>query len=223
MKTRTIVLFLLILQCNLVVAQKVDKDSLSIEIKQIKIVKSPWGLQFGFGISKFIYQAGTENWIGNHTSPDIKFILYHNNLSFGLNFKPWTVNPKNNLFVGGDTLSSFADLNPIKLELNIGYNYNVTNTTSIESYIGYLNSSFHVINQDVLQKKYNISSQHGITLGANINKYIEFLPYQYIVFYLNTNYNFSDYTKIHPSLGSSFYAIELGVAFKGWFKKTSFN
>ena len=223
MRKHVIAIIILILFCKSLLAQKVPNDTLSIKFKQIDVVRTSWGLEVGFGISKFTYDIGTKGWLGNHTSPDIKFTLFCENISFGFNFKPWTVNPAKELIAGGDTLSTFADLNPIKIELNIGYNYNLTNTISLQPYIGYLNSSFHVINEDVLKKKFSIASQPGITIGSNINKYLEFKPYQYTVIYLNLNYDFSDYTKIHSSLGKKFYAMEMGVAFKGWFTKTVYR
>ena len=197
------------------------QDTLVIESKTIKIIKSDWGARFNLGVSKFNYGAKTAGWLGNHAGPDLNLSIFYKNYRFGIGFKPWTVNPESELDFNGDTLTTFADLNPIKFEFLFGYNFNDLEFINIEPYVGYLINSFIVINEDVLQKKFDIPTQGGFTIGVTVfRKLFEFNPYDNFQIFINTNYNFVNFSKVNPSLDNNFWAFEIGISYQSWFTLT---
>ena len=218
-------LFFLLLGILLVVrsnGQRVQQNSFEIKQNVVKVVRTPWGLQLGAGPTKFYYDRKTEQYFGNHWSGDMKLAIYYENMSFSGGFRPMTVNVKEPLYFGGKELNELADLNVVKLDLMIGYNFNVLPMLSVEPYVGYLSTVFPVINQDVLNQVYNIPSARGASLGFNINKYFELSAFQYLVLSLNNNVGLSNYSYTHPMLGNSFYAISFGVAYKGWVTRNEY-
>ena len=199
-------------------AQNNVKDTLIVESKTFKIIKSDWGARLNVGASRFNYGEKTAGWLDNHYSPDFNLSLFYKNYRFGFGFKPWTVNPKTELQFDGDTLTTFAELNPIKFEFLFGYNYSDLEYVNIEPYIGFLINSFVVINEDVLKKKFDIPSQNGLTIGFSIyKKLFDFNLYDNIQLFVNTNYNFVDFSKVNPNLDSNFWAIEIGISYQSWF------
>ncbi|HEX2868160.1 MAG TPA: hypothetical protein VHO03_14035 [Ignavibacteriales bacterium] len=194
------------------------QDTIIVKSENIRIIKSDWAYRFNAGISKYNYGPKTAAWLGNHYGPDINFSIYYKNFRAELGFKPWTVNPNSELTFKNDTLSTFAELNPIKTEITIGYNLSYPHYFDIEPYIGYLHNSFVVINEDELKKKYDIPSKGGLTIGCSIFKEIfEYSPYQKLQLFFNSNYNFSDFSKVNSALDSNFMAFEIGISFQGSF------
>jgi hypothetical protein len=218
-KILTIIFLLSIL--SVCYSQTNFQDTLIIESKTFKIIKSDWGARFNLGISKFNYGDKTAEWLGNHASPDLNLSILYKNYRFGIGFKPWTVNPKSELEFNGDTLTTFANLNPIKFEFLFGYNFSDLEYVNIEPYIGYLINSFEVINEDVLQKKYDIPTQSGFTIGISVYKeLIDFNPYDNLQLFINTNYNFVDFSKVNSALDNNFWAFEIGITYQSWFTRT---
>ena len=212
------ILFIILISFSSIFAQSNTQDTLIVKSKKLKIIKSNWGAKLNIGISKYNYGTKTKKWLGNHYGPTFNLTLLYKNFRFGFGFKPWTVNPKEELSFNGNTLTTFAKLNPIKLELTLGYNFFLFSNINIESYLGYSNNSFHVINEDVIGKKYKITSTNGYTFGLNLYKDLfRFNPYDNMQVYLNFNYNFVDFSKVNSQLDKNFYGFIFGLSFQGWF------
>lgn len=181
------------------------------------------GIRFEIGISKYYYNEKTEQWLGNHGGPNFNFILTANKLNFGLRFKPWTINPKTELIFNSDTLPTYADLNPIKIDYYVGYSFDFNNNISIEPFLGFSQSIFSVINEDVLKKTYSIPNALGLITGVAFNKYFRIKEYEYVALFVNLGYSFVNYKKMHESLGVGYFEWTVGVAYKVFFSKKFFR
>ncbi len=177
------------------------------------------GLRIDIGISHYYYNAPTRAWLGNHGGPSIGFVLAIRHWNVGFRFKPWTVNPKQNLVFNSDTLSELAKLNPVKLDYFLGYSFDFKYNISIEPYIGYSKTVFAVINEDEIKAKFSIPTANGIIGGLSINKYFKLKEAEYIGIFANLGYSFVDYKATHKSLGLGYSEWTIGVAYKGFFKK----
>jgi hypothetical protein len=188
--------------------------------KKIKFTVSNFGIQMSVGPTKYFYDNKTENYFGNHWDPHFKLAFYYKNIFLGFEFKPATVNPKDTLYFNTGNLFNEAKLNIIKTNIEIGYTINLPLNLAIEPFIGYLKTTFLVINESQINKNFNLKPCKGFTGGFIITKFIDFNSSgQYMIIYLNNNLNYSDYSNMNSYLGNYFYAIELGIGIKVWFGK----
>lgn len=133
--------------------QKGTKDSLpSYRIIRCE-KKSKIGFSFELGASHYWYNQKTEDWLGNHFGSNFNFILVYDKLNFGFRFKPYTLKPKKELQFCGETLTSKAELNPIKMDFYIGYSFDF-DCISIEPYLGISKNSFVIINEEELNNNF---------------------------------------------------------------------
>ena len=175
-----------------------------------------YSMGMGLSYSKYYYAPETSSWLSDFSAPSIYILGRYRQFELLLTFRPTTINPKRNLVFNADTLTAAAQLNPIKLDLSLGYKVKLTNNSLFTPYLGYSISSFTVINEDQIGKKYDIPSTSGITLGANIS-YL--LPVSFawdIEFLLGAHYSFIDYSKVHPSLGKNYWGVDLGIKILEW-------
>jgi hypothetical protein len=214
-------LMILLISSLIVSGQTLIRDSTDI-LKQgeTKIyIRKPWAFQFDFGAAYFLYDIKTIEWIGNHRGFVFGFELERERIFLMINARLFTVNPKKELSFNDITLPIDAKLNPIRTDLVVGYKYDLLRKVTINSYIGWMNSSFYVINEKDLGRTFQIPSKSGFTIGTGFNYYLEFEPYVYSILFLNYNFNLSNYSKINSSLGNTFQSFEFGVAFKFWTRK----
>lgn len=179
---------------------------------------SAFAVRFDVGISRYYYNEDTKNWIGNHFGPNFGASVSYNKFSFGGRFKPWTVNPLKEIDFQGNVLPKNANLNPIKLDLYLGYSFDFDHLISIEPQIGYTKSMFFVINEDQLQQNYWIKENRGLLLAMSLNKYFKFNNYDFLAIFANFGYATNDFTKTHPDLGKGYFEWTIGFSTKSFYR-----
>jgi hypothetical protein len=202
---------------------KTDKSG-----SEIEYITSNFGLQFSVGRSFLFYDKNTRIYFGNEMNSAIKLSLFYSNFFLGGSFKPNRgplTDPSDTLHFDVGTEPRSGSLSYLKTELFCGYTIELPYNFSIEPMIGYLRTSF--TGQDENGNDFESLSKKvgGLTFGFSINKYIKIRNIgDYLVIYLNNNVNYSGYNNYHSALGNSFYAVEIGIAAKGWFlNKTRLN
>ncbi len=169
--------------------------------------------------SSYYYGEKTTSWIGQHGGPNFNFILVVDKLNFGFRFKPWTINPKQEMDFNGQTLPTTAELNNIKLDYYVGYSLDFDKLISVEPYVGYNRTSFLVINEDEIKQEFSFNKTGGLILGMTLNKYFKIKEHEYISVFGTAGYGFVDYKKVHPDLDNGYFEWNLGIAYKGFITK----
>lgn len=181
------------------------------------------GLQLSLGGSLNYYDSKTKKYLPNYRGGSYGITFYYQNLLIGIALKPITSpmsKATDTIFFNMNYTPTISIFNYIKTEMNIGYTFNLPLNISIEPTLGYLRTRFRAEDEkgeeiDPISRKV-----HGFTVGFTINKYIMLRKVgDYIVIYLSNKYNYSNYSNYYPAMGNSYYSIELGLAFKGWFMK----
>lgn len=186
---------------------------------EVKYTLSDWAAQLSLGGAGYFYDKETRKYFGNYEGALFKLTTYYKRIFLGLEFAPATLNPLDTLIFQGQKLLRNADINIVKTFITLGYTQKLPYYFSIEPYIGYLSTSYTVINEKEIQENYDLSSAKGMTAGFLINKYIKLRFGEALVVYVNPSFNYSNYSALNPSLGNSFYALEVGIGYKGWFGK----
>ncbi|MBP1644485.1 MAG: hypothetical protein H6Q16_60 [Bacteroidetes bacterium] len=201
---------------NLVIFRKNTIDSLNPYRVIICEKKSKLGYRFELGAYHYWYNKNTQDWLGNHFSPNVSFSIVYNKFNLGFRFKPWTVNPKHELQFGGETLTKEANLNPIKMDFYFGYSFDF-DVLSIEPYLGVSKNSFIVINEEELNKNFSIPNVVGFINGITFNKYFKIKKYKYISVFGNVGYCIVPFNKVHENLSNNYFECSIGIAYKGFF------
>lgn len=215
-------------RCSKEIVLLQEHDSISNSSKEYKALKclkrSNFGMRFGLGFSSFKYDDNTKDIIGNHGGANFNLSFSYDKWNLGVRFKPWTVNPKQEITVNNKTLPKFADVNVIKLDYYIGYSFDFKKLYSVEPYIGYNNSLFVVINEDELRDTFSFDNKaSGLIFGTTFNKYFEFQDFNYISVFVDLGYSTTNLSDIHPTLGKGYFEFSIGVAIKGFSKKTTYK
>lgn len=177
-----------------------------------------FAVRFDVGVSKYYYNENTKNWLGNHFGPNFGASISYNKFSFGGRFKPWTVDPLKELDFQGNNLPTSAELNPIKLDLYLGYSFDFDHLISIEPQMGYTKSLFRVINEDQLQQNYRIKENRGLLLALSLNKYFKYNNYNFFAIFANVGYATNDFTKTHRDLGKGYFEWTIGFSTKSFYR-----
>jgi hypothetical protein len=181
--------------------------------------KNKLGFRVDFGLAGYKYNDKTAAWLGNHLGLLFGFYVVYDKFNLGFKFKPWTVSPSKDLVFGNDTLRNDAKLNPIKLDLTIGYSIDFKYNFSLEPYAGLNRTVFLVINEKDLGKMYDLKTSYGLTVGITLNKYFSFKDYQYVSIFSNIGYSFTDFKRTHEQLGVGYLDWSIGIGFKFYTKK----
>ena len=197
---------------------KMDKSG-----NEIKYTASSFGLQLGIGASFNYYDQETVKYFGNHKGSTYKLSFFYTNFSLGFAFKPIhgsITEQTDTIYFNLDNLPESMSLYYYRTDITIGYTFDLPYNFSAEPSIGFLNTGFEIEDQNGVKIESVSKNVFGITTGVTLNKYIRVGGIsEYLVFYVNGNINYSNYSKIHPLLGNSFYSVEVGVAVKSWFVK----
>jgi hypothetical protein len=177
------------------------------------------GIRFDLGYASHTYRGNTKNWMGTHPGGMLGIALVHDKINVGVRFKVATIHPRTQLLFDGDTLMYDADLNPGKIDFYAGYSFDLPYNFAFEPYAGVTKHLFHVINEEQLNKTYDIPSLHGFHAGLTINKYFRLKDFQFLSLYASWGYGFADFAKIHPSLGSGYSEWSVGLAYKVMVKR----
>jgi hypothetical protein len=198
--------------------QKVAVDTFAPYEARWCVKRSKFGARIEIGVSRYHYNQKTKDWLGNHGGPNFNFILTYDKFNLGFRFKPWTVNPNEELSFDGNILPKYASVNPIKLDFYIGYSLDFKHF-SLEPYLGLSGNSFTVIKPDELIGIFSIPSVAGFINGVTANKYFRVNRFEYVSIFANIGYSIIDFTKVHNALGKNYFEWSLGIAYKGFFGK----
>lgn len=181
--------------------------------------RSNFAFRIEIAVSDYYYGEKTTSWIGQHGGPNVNFILDISKLNFGFRFKPWTIHPKKELSFDGQTLTTNAIFNVVKLDYYLGYSFDFNALVSLEPYIGYNRTLFIVLNEDELHQKYYIHTARGLIIGTTLNKYFKVKNYGYISVFGSLGYGCVNFEKVHPDLDNGYFEWTMGVAYKGFASK----
>ena len=178
------------------------------------------GLRFDFGPVRTKYDRATENWLGDHGGAILGAAFVHDKLNFGLKMKVETNSSlETELVFNGDTVPYEAELNHVRLDFYVGYSLNLKFNFTIEPYLGITRNLFYVINEEELNKEFNIPRFTGLNTGITLNKYFRLKEFQFLSIFLTYGYGFSNFKKINSSLGSNYSEWNFGLAYKVFAKK----
>lgn len=196
-----------------------QQDSVYTYQSQLYKRRSIFGLRLDLGFAKYSYNEKTASWLGNHGGPVFNFSLALRTVNFGVRFKPWTINPQEELSFNGVLLPKEALLNPVKLDYYIAYSFDFKRNISIEPSVGYTMSYFKVINEDKLGQHYSFSNTEGPVYEITINKYFEIQEYEYFCVFGSVGFANVDFKKVHENLDNGYIEYVVGIAFKDFFRK----
>ena len=178
------------------------------------------GIRFEFGPVFSTYNRATENWFGDHGGAILGAAFVHDKLNLGVRLKAESNDyPKSELVFNGDTIPYEATLNLIRIDYYAGYSLDLKFNFSIEPYIGITRNLFLVTNEDSLNKEFNIPKCTGLNAGITLNKYLRLKEFQFLSIFLTYGYGFSNFKKLHNSLGSGYSEWGFGLAYKVFAKK----
>jgi opacity protein-like surface antigen len=178
------------------------------------------GIRVDLGYISYSYNPRTKNWLGNHSGVLVGLTLVHRKFSIGAKFKLATTTPKSQLAFNGDTLTYEAKLNPPKIDFYAGYSFDLKYNFSIEPYVGVTRNLFYVINEKDLNKSFDIPKVHGLITGVTLNKYFKLKEFQFLSIFITYGYGFSNFKKVHSSLGVGYSEWTLGLSYKAFAKKS---
>ena len=182
---------------------------------------SDFGIRFELGYDRFSYNPKTQAWLGNHNGALGGVAIAYRNISFGAKVKLATVHPQGDLRFNGEALTPDAELNPVKIDYDVSYDFNLRYNFTLAPYVAYTTSEFIVINQDSLGEHYAIPKRRGFTAGIALNKYFKIKDFQFFGLFARWGYGFTNFEKVHPDLGYGYSNLTFGIAYKG-FGKTHF-
>ena len=177
------------------------------------------GIRVDIGFNHYLYNSRTRNWLGNHNGALLGLSIAYGDFSLGAKFKPATVNPRETLEFNGEFLTREAKLNPIKIDYEIGYSFNLKHNFSIEPYIALTSNSFIVINEEELGKTYEIDDTRGLTIGTTLNKYFRLKDFRFLALFARYGYGLSNFRKTNNNLDAGYSDIAVGIAYKGFSKQ----
>jgi hypothetical protein len=216
MKTTSFLIFFGVISLNSISQQRIS-DTITEKATANKVTN--FGLQANSGVTKYFFDSKTEKIFGNYWAPSIRLNFYFKNLFLGFGIRPATFNSKDTLFFDNFMLHPNVDFYLINGNIFIGYVIDLPKKFSVELYVGSLLTHYSVAYAAHQAEDITFTPSKGYTFAVSFNKYFAVLPKQYVVAFLNGNINKSNFSQMHADLGDSFYAIEFGLAFKGWYKK----
>lgn len=182
-----------------------------------------WGFRLDFGFSQYYYSKSYADWLGYNFGANLNAMLAFRKLSVGIRFKPSTVSPRKELMFNNALLPKKADLDPIHHNYFIAYEFDLSNTLSIEPSIGYTTCRYEVINEETLKQQYTFNTTSGFLAGITVSKYLCWGNYKYAALFGRINHGFVDYSRIHSSLSGGYTEVCLGVSIKLYLRKRDFN
>jgi hypothetical protein len=180
---------------------------------------SRWGIRPEIGRSSYVYTPQTARWLGKHNGASFALYVAYGDFNLGARFILATVTPQTELMLDGKPLTGEAKLNPNKGEYSAGYSLNLKYNFCLEPYIAITKNEFRVINEDSLQQHYQIPRVSGFTAGIGLNKYFRLTDFQFLTLFVRYGHGFTDFGKVHSSLGVGYSEWCFGLAYKGFAQK----
>ena len=199
-----------------------DLKNRRIQYRAFECTKpTDFGIRIEMGYERFFYNPKTQAWLGNHEGYMAGIAVAYHNFSFGAKAKVATVRPETELTFDGELLTAAAKLNPVKIDYDVSYDFNLRYNFTLAPYVAYTTSEFRVINQDSLGRHYDIPKRRGFTAGIALNKYFRIKDFEFFGLFVRWSYGFTNFEKVHPDLGRGYSNLTFGIAYKG-FGKTHF-
>ena len=178
-----------------------------------------WSIKFGGTPFSYIMNSGeTFSWYGNSTGSEMFLIgVGYKNFNLGTTYRYFKNATKKELPYSNTNyyLPKGSDFRMVFWNINLSYEQEIYRRIFIEPSFGFLKnyttSSITVLDE----KEFDIKDLYGLTLGANLIKYIKFDVGFYLGFYIGCNYNFIDYQKLNPDLKNNTLGYSIGVILKG--------
>lgn len=181
----------------------------SVNNNRIQLINTNVAVEINSGAIKYFYDDKTGNFIGDHWGQSFKVKLYYKDIFVGSCFYPSSFRNKDTLNFSGKLFYRNSAFTILKINIMAGYNITLPRNFNIETYIGYLNSSFIESNQNFVSKFSN-----GYIIGFTINKYFEIKENKFVNIYVNNSFNKSNFGNLSSNLGNKFYLIEIGLGYK---------
>lgn len=165
------------------------------------------------------YNGLTKNWLGDYNSPGISFKFNINQFFASYRFLPTTVNPGISMMINSEELTRFAKLNVLNNNVYLGYSFDFPYLISFQPKVGWNGVYFVVINEEELNKTYDIPKVNGWFVGADLNKHFHLDsgpndPSEFFFsIYASINYSWTDFTPINERLNNNFIFWGFGVSF----------
>ena len=197
------------------------KTGVSNQFKAFRCTKiSKVGFRLDLGFNHYRYNNKTKNWLGNHNGPLVGLTLAWGNLNLGGKFKIATINTHTDLDFNGDQLSINTKLNPVKVDIDLGYSINLKHSISIEPFIAVTLHDFIVLDVEDLGNNYDINKLWAPMVGTTINKYFPLDDYRFVSIFIRYGYGLADFKKVNKDLGFGYSDLSLGIGLKGFRKRT---
>jgi hypothetical protein len=180
------------------------------------------GIRFDIAFNTFDYNKRTQRWLGNHNAAQLGIAIAHGNFNIGARAKLASTSPDTVLLYNGQLLGKNDRVNPAKVEYDISYSHHIKYNVCVEPYLALTAHSFHVFRDTV--HEYPVRRVKGLTAGVTLTKYFGIKKsknYEYFALFARYGYGFTDFKKIHSSLGFGYHDISFGIAYKA-FGKTRF-
>lgn len=177
-----------------------------------------WSLKFGGSTSSHIInKASTYDWYGNSKGPEFFLGLGFRNLHLNTSYRYFDEPIKKNLLYANTIyyLPKDASVRMVFWNLSISYEQEIIKRFFIEPAIGYLQDYTTSNIKDLKENEFDIKDLNGLTIGANLIKYIKFSEGFYLGFYLDLNYNFLNYQSLNSGLTNNSFGHSIGVVIKG--------
>lgn len=169
------------------------------------------GISLEVGLSYFIYNRQYNSWISNHISPYFGIGLIYNRLIFGARYRPWTLNTKDDIIIGSDTLPKNTLLNANKNELYLGYQFYKSEKYQIHFYTGSVIESYYIHDKNELHLKSTLPRLKGYLIGFNISRDF-YSRIGYCSIFMNSSYQLTNYGKLKDSFGIGNMQFTIGVS-----------
>jgi hypothetical protein len=215
-----ITLFLLIFTVNIGVSQEINSKFNKIIWSNDTIIKkgekfklSNWAIEIAGGAAKIFNDKQTQKYLGNYWANSAHVSFFYKNIFLSFNNKIGSLNINDTLMVGEEKVNNSIRLDIFNMAISFGYNFDLTQSLTLKSYVGLLYSSFSPNDYN------NTQTSTGFTGGLSLNKYFTLRPKRQLGIYINGSYNQSNYDEWNKGLGKYYYAVDIGIEYKFWILK----
>ena len=161
--------------------------------------------------------GATYDWYGNSSGPEFFLGLGYKNFHLYTSFRYFENIIKENLPYSNTAyyLPKGANVRMVFGNFGLSYEKEIAKRLFIEPTAGYLLNYTTSNIVDSQGNEFDIKDLCGLTLGANLIKYIKFQEGFYFGFYVSGNYNFIDYQKLNSGLRNNTFGYSIGAVIKG--------
>jgi hypothetical protein len=201
-------------------ARRIERRQASLAVEQAEADRLYRYMEAGgsiaLGINHVWYGGATDAWIANHGGGRLYADFIVKNWVVAGSFSPWTVKPRKDLVVGTDTVYRYLKVNPVKLNLALGYIFDIRGLFQVEPAIGYTNAIFSAIDAaKKLNKNIDIPSSGGLLLELNLTRRLFGTKARFFGVRMGGAVGLVDFSGTHASLGSNYYSLSATLIFRG--------